>query len=397
MTAKILCVDDEPRILEAYTRYFRKEFTIDIAAGGQQGLLTLQQQGPYAVIVSDMRMPGLDGVQLLALARKYAPDTVRVMLTGHADIKAAIDAVNEGSIFRFLTKPCPPDVFGDTLSSALDQYRLIKAEHEILNHTLNGSVRMLTDVLSVVSPLAFRRASRLRVYVRHIVEQLRFPNVWEFELAAMLSQLGCITIPADILEKVFAGSPLTSEEATIYADHPRLAYELIAHIPRIAMIGQIVANQQKTFKELASPGLDDVVAMGAQMLKVAIDFDQLISRGESVSGAIGRLRQSPDIYNPVVVVALDGVEVDQVGGRIKQVALRQLSAGMVLQEDVKAAGGMLLLAKGQEVTTALIACLRRFADTVGVVEPITVGVPDETGPLIPMPAAAGRKESVLCH
>ena len=375
MTANILCVDDEPRILEAYVRYFRKQFAIEIAVHGEEGLRLIQEKGPYAVVVSDMRMPDIDGVQFLTLVRKLAPDTVRMMLTGHADIEAAMAAVNEGNIFRFMTKPCPPDVLGSALSAALEQHRLIMAEREVLNHTLNGSVQVLTEVLSIVRPLAFRRASRLQAYVRHIVEQLRFPNRWEFELAAMLSQLGCITVPVEILEKVYEGIPLCPDEASVYADHPRLAYDLIAKIPRIAIIGQIVVNQQKTFQELASPGLNDIVAMGAQMLKVAIDFDHLVSRGASASAAISKLRQQRDIYNPVVVAALDGVEVGTFGMSVRQVRVEHLMVGMVTHEDVRSKDGLLLFAKGQEITTAALACLRRFADTIGVAGPITVDIP----------------------
>ena len=104
MHEKILFVDDEPAVLEGYKRALHKEFQPDTAVGAQEALTTIAKNGPYAVVVSDMRMPDMDGVQLLSRISTISPTTVRVMLTGHADLQSAIGAVNEGRIFRFLTR-----------------------------------------------------------------------------------------------------------------------------------------------------------------------------------------------------------------------------------------------------------------------------------------------------
>ncbi|NIQ03497.1 MAG: response regulator, partial [Nitrospinaceae bacterium] len=94
----------------------------------------------FAVVVSDMRMPDMDGIQFLSRVREHYPQTVRMMLTGYADVKTAMNAVNEGNIFRFMTKPCPPEVFEKVLSAGIEQYRLITAERDLLERTLKGSV-----------------------------------------------------------------------------------------------------------------------------------------------------------------------------------------------------------------------------------------------------------------
>jgi len=106
---KILCVDDEPNVLKAYKRGLRSNFAIDIATSGGEALQFIESRGPYAVIVSDMRMPQMNGIELLNTVKQCAPDTVRIMLTGNADQQTAIDAVNPGEIFRFLNKPCQPE------------------------------------------------------------------------------------------------------------------------------------------------------------------------------------------------------------------------------------------------------------------------------------------------
>src|ERR1700723_1249547 len=99
MTQKILFVDDEPSVLEGYKRMLGRDLPIDTAVGGTLGLAAIAERGPYAVVISDMRMPQMDGAKFLARVRDLAPATVRLALTGYADIETAMSAVNEGSIF----------------------------------------------------------------------------------------------------------------------------------------------------------------------------------------------------------------------------------------------------------------------------------------------------------
>ena len=103
MKEKILCVDDESSALEGYQRILHGQFEVSTAVSGAQGLAILQKWGPFAVVISDMRMPGMNGAEFLALVRERAPETVRMLLTGYSDMNAAIDAVNRGRILQFLT------------------------------------------------------------------------------------------------------------------------------------------------------------------------------------------------------------------------------------------------------------------------------------------------------
>jgi response regulator RpfG family c-di-GMP phosphodiesterase len=163
---------------------------VQTAQSPELGLQTVAEKGPFAVVVSDFRMPGMNGIQFLAEVKRANPDTVRIMLTGQADLTTAILAVNEGSIFRFLTKPCPTGTLTAALDSAMEQHRLITSERELLEQTLHGSVKMLTEVLSLVSPAAFSHACLVRKYVTHMATHLNLSSIWEFELAAMLCELG---------------------------------------------------------------------------------------------------------------------------------------------------------------------------------------------------------------
>src|SRR6478609_5248404 len=142
MPEQILLVDDDRNILSGYRRNLRGEFLIDTAQGGQEALELLEKKGPYALVISDMRMPGMDGIAFLSKLKAMSPDTVRVMLTGNADTETAIEAINEGSIFRFLNKPCSKEILAKTITAGLVQYRLVTAEKQLLEQTLSGCLQV---------------------------------------------------------------------------------------------------------------------------------------------------------------------------------------------------------------------------------------------------------------
>lgn len=130
MIDKVLFVDDEHLILDGYKRMLRGEFKVDTAVGGEQGLTSIRDRGPYAVVISDMRMPGMSGTQFLTRVRQKAPDTVRMLLTGFADIDAAMEAVIQGNVFRYLAKPCEKEVLVGAINAGVSQYRLAMVERE---------------------------------------------------------------------------------------------------------------------------------------------------------------------------------------------------------------------------------------------------------------------------
>jgi response regulator RpfG family c-di-GMP phosphodiesterase len=162
----------------------------------------------------------MNGIEFLVQVESLAPDTVRIMLTGNADQKTARDAVNQGHIFRFLTKPCPQEEMAPALRAGLNQYRLITAERDVLERTLNGSAKVLSDILAVHDAHAFGQSQRLREYMRAFAEHLKFKQTWDLELAAMLSKIGCVTIPQAVLERARAGRMLSGPEADMMARVP---------------------------------------------------------------------------------------------------------------------------------------------------------------------------------
>jgi CheY-like chemotaxis protein len=375
---KILCVDDDANILAGFQRQLRREFTMDTALGGAEALETIACRGPYAVVVSDMRMPGMDGIHFLTRVRETAPETVRMMLTGNADQQTAVDAVNEGHIFRFLTKPCPPETLAKALRAGIDQHRLITAEKELLEKTLNGSVKVLTEILSLINPIAFSRASRIQSIVRHIARELQWKDIWQLELAAMLSQIGCITVMPDVLEAVHAGEELSDTDRQRYEQHPAVASRLLANIPRLETIAQMIGRQF----EPCSPGEmaarwrpQDPVFVGAQVLKVAAEFERMLGHVKGPRAAVAHLAAHPEKWPPQIVTALQNIELPATECELRVVELHELRTRMILDEHVRASNGLLLVTKGQEVTFALLERLRNFAANGAIPSRLRVLVP----------------------
>lgn len=371
MVKRILFVDDDPRVLQAFERQFYKRFEIRTAIGPELGLQTLAADGPFATVVSDLRMPGMNGIEFLTRVRQASPDTVRVMLTGDADLSAAMAAVNEGKIFQFLTKPCPSDMLTRTLESALEQHRLITAERELLENTLRGSIGVLSEILGLVNPQAFSRAQRIRRYVLHIVETLNLPDRWQYELAAMLSQIGCVTVPPDTLDKFYKQQPLSLAEQQILSQQNQVGHSLLAKIPRLESIAQMVAEQAMPWDE---PSTVDVVKTGAQLLKVASDCDEQVMRGIPLTVVLSQMAEKLE-YRPMFVTALQKLQVDEAKSETRWLKLSQIKPGMIVGAGIYSQTGLLLLAKGQEITDSAMARLNSFASLFGVIEPISVVVP----------------------
>lgn len=159
---RVLFVDDEVSALRGYQRVLHGEFSVSTALGGEQGLAAIQANGPYAVVVSDMRMPGMNGAEFLGRVRERAPETVRMLLTGYADLQSAIQAVNQGNIFRFLTKPCEKEELVKAINQGLEQYRSTITQKEIVKKAeLIGRSQADWDAVDVQPAEEFKGPSGL--------------------------------------------------------------------------------------------------------------------------------------------------------------------------------------------------------------------------------------------
>jgi response regulator RpfG family c-di-GMP phosphodiesterase len=371
MTNKILFVDDEAAVLDGYKRILYREFDVNTAGSGDEGLALIRDQGPYAVVISDMRMPGMNGAQFLALVRREAPDTVRMLLTGYTDLDAAMDAVNEGNIFRFLTKPCEKAVLTKAINAGLDQYHLVTAERELLEKTLMGSIKVLAEVLSAASPEAFGRSTRIARYVRHLVAKLGLPSPWRFEAAAMLSQLGCVTLDSEVIKGSYVGENLSPEDRNRFAAHPQVARELLVNIPRLEpvawMIGQQLTRDTRQNDTRSPAPTDETIVLGARILRLAVAMDNLRMRGISEAGVLAKAREQRGEFGSDLIDALAGIEPETAKTELRKVSTSKLTTGMILQQEITTKTGMLVVPSGQEITQALLIKLNNLSQmgTIG--------------------------------
>jgi len=387
MNDKILFVDDDPHLLAACERNLRRKFALETAESGEIALQKIAAHGPFAVVVADRQMPGMDGIQLLSLVKERAPDTVRIMLTGNADLESAIKVVNEGNIFRFLTKPCPLDILTKAVEDAMSQYRLVIAEKELLNKTLSGSIKLLTDILSMMEPKSFGRAQTMRDIITTVTRKFSLDNDWEVHLAAMLAPIGYVTIPPETLLRSRAGEALTKVEEQMVAHVPETAARLLANIPRLEGVARVVRYQHKHYDGTGFPSdsiKGESVPLGARLLKILDDMAQLQTGGMSRSLALDEMQGRRGWYDPSLLDAVRTYYGITAAARETarptiSVEFSNLAPGMVLRSNIETKDGTLILAAGHALSDMTVEKILNFERISGIKEPIFVEAPEAAG------------------
>lgn len=371
---RVLCVDDEPNLLAALERNLLDQFDVVTATDGHAGLAALEQGPPFDVIVSDMRMPRMDGAAFLAHARERAPDTVRILLTGQADTESAIAAINHGAIFRFLCKPCPTTELVTTLQQAVELRQRTLLERELLSTTLASTIKLLTEVLSMAAPWAFQRAAMLQTCVRHVTDKLAWPDRWAVQVAAALSQIGCIGIPGDVIQRDWADDDLSAEERQLVDAHPEVAHRLLASIPRLETVAGMVRYQG------CAPPSDAPAEMarGAHLLRASLYLVRSLSRKEPLARALQNLAMLEPAIPMEIVRALGDLRLSVASGT-RKARIRELIPGWRTEQDIVSKRGMMLLAQGSELSVTAIVALRNLQAAGAIDEPILVSYGVEAG------------------
>ena len=372
MSEKVLLVDDDPNVLNGFRRQLRKQYDIQCAEGGPQALAELEQTGPYALVVSDMQMPDINGLELFRQMRNEYPDTVRIMLTGNADQGTAVNAVNQGSIFRFLNKPCETEELSSAIDAGLEQYRLVIAERELLSETLNGCIDLLNDVLGLTSPTAFGRANRLRSIIQPLTEQVPESARWQLEASAGLSQIGWVTIPQNVIEKRSRGQELKDSEEAMIRAIPGLSAQFVRTIPRLEPVSQIIELQEKLARGESDLDAEEDLLRCATLLDLVLAYDELsgrleedkaleaIQEMERFSGELElleQLRHAAKFHSHRITLPLD-----------------KLRATMILEQDIVTVEGTLVVRSGHTITDSLLVRLRNYHSNQGIAQPIHVRV-----------------------
>jgi response regulator RpfG family c-di-GMP phosphodiesterase len=373
---RVLCVDDEPNVLEGLRDVLGRSFEVSVATSAVGGLEILRgEPDAFAIVISDMRMPVMGGADFLRAARAVAPDAVRMLLTGHADLQAAIRAVNGARLFRFLTKPCEAQELLGACVAALGQHRLQTAERVLLEETLRGSVDALAEVLALANPAAFGRAGRVKELAGRLARAAEVRNRWEIEVAAMLADIGAVTLPQPTAEKVYTGARLSAAEAAMVDRVPAVTRQLLSKIPRLEGVLEIL-DQHRMLPGDAGPGGWSAIRVGARVLRIAVDYVELESQGAVRTVAVAAMRSRGRYDRPLLdmFAAVIGAEA----AVVRELTVGELRVGMTLADDARSVRGELLLARGQRVTERLVERLRNIGAD-GVREPLRVFDPEGVG------------------
>ncbi len=361
--AKVLLVDDDANLLSGLRRKLRKAYDLVTAEGPEAALDAFRNQGPFAVVVADMQMPKMNGVELLKRVAAQHPDTIRVMLTGNADQPTAAAAVNEGSVFRFLNKPCDTDSLKAVIDAAIQQHRLVTAEKQLLSQTLRGSIKLLVDLIAVVDPEAHALAMKLRERVGKLAGPLAFERPWEAEIAAMIAPLGFAVLPEEVRAKLDRPSRMSDKEKAALADAKERIAALVRNIPRLEGVATILRYQAARFDGNGAPAAEprgSNLPMASRVLHALFDLAELEATGLSVPAAVDVLRKTPGKFDPAVLDAIER-HVSPPTQRVPtDVPIRDVINGQVLVDDVLTADGRLLLRKDATITDATRAALKNY-------------------------------------
>ncbi len=376
MNKNILLVDDEYDVISAYKRNLRRYFNIFTATSGKEAIEILSNSEEIAVVVTDFRMPQMDGIELLTAVQKSFPDTIRIIITGYADLQVAITAVNRGNIFRFLTKPMPTEDLITILNDSLEFFRLKKSEKELLNKTLKGVINILIGMQQHILPYTANQLGKIREFGRKIAEILSLNINWEYDIAFMLSKLGYIIVPQEILEKVENGIELDKAELKEFNSYPEYGASFIRKIPRLENIALAIEYQNVNYNGNNSPDIkikEDNIPIIARILKVVNDFIHYSRNDVNIENAFTKMQNNSSLYDPLMMNALHLiVKGTKITNTVVSIKFRELRIGMVLARDLKDTKGNVLVKKGTEITDLTLMRLINATKVREIAEPLLV-------------------------
>ncbi|MGB1520751.1 MAG: response regulator, partial [Limisphaerales bacterium] len=241
-TRGILFVDDEPSVLESLRRVVETHYPATFAKSAKEAIEAFEQQGPFAMVISDFRMPNLNGAELLLEIRNRDPDVVTMLFTGAAGFDDVSEAVRMGQIYRLIGKPCGAKEMLQNLEDGFRQYDAIRAEKNLLEQTLNGAVSALTTILSATEPLFFGRAQRVKKLAFKLADHMGIHDQWRLELASTFAYLGYLNLPPAMQERVYHKRIVPDKVTHLIDGFPRFAADLVKKIPRLEKIGNIIIS-----------------------------------------------------------------------------------------------------------------------------------------------------------
>lgn len=375
----VLVVDDTETNVDILVDILGDDYEVAVAMDGESTLAHVALDPPDLILL-DIMMPGMDGYAVCRSlkADKKTHNIPVIFVTAMTDVQDEVEGLDLGAV-DYITKPVSPPIVRARVKTQL-KLKLAREElAELLEKTLGGSIKMLTELLTIVNPKAFSRSVRLKRLVKIMASDLNLKGLWRFELAAMLSQIGCVALPGELLDKLYNGDILTEDEQLRFQEHPRIATALLSNVPRLETVSKIISRQ---FEDV--PPIEDredfrdqaIVDVGRQLLKTALDYDRLCITGHTPEAAIARMNEKWMGIAPVLMQSLAAVlGVEQKEHNRRLITVGDILPGMIIDEDVFSESGMLLAVCGTELSVNMSQFLIHFGLKNNIREPFGVLVP----------------------
>lgn len=367
MKGKLLFVDDEESILAFHRNVFASEHEVFTSSSAAAALELLSRDNTFSVVITDLRMPGLDGISFLKQVKQLAPNSVRILLTGFASKDTTIAAVNEGDVFRILTKPITLVELKRVMQQAIQKFEIKKAEELLLEQTMRGSVGMLVDILGMANPVVFGRAAERHRMAAQICEELGVSDRWPTETAALLGNIGMLSMPQEVINRVTQGIALSESDMGHVRSQVNVGARLVNQIPRLEPVAEAIALQYKNYDGSGDPDehriAGDAIPFGARVLRVINEYENLLTLGYATDRVWETLRERIRFFDKGVLAALEKFAgPDGIDKTIVKVSLRSLEEGYTLAQDIYNTDSVLVVREGVVISEYLLKRLRNFAD-----------------------------------
>ncbi|MEK7879419.1 MAG: HD domain-containing phosphohydrolase, partial [candidate division NC10 bacterium] len=407
MNPKVLLVDDEASVLSALQRLLRKESLEVVPCTAPEEALRMVETGGYAVVLSDQRMPGMDGPHFLEKVREISPDTVRILLTGHADVEAATEAINRGAVYRFLTKPWDDAQLCQVMREAVAQFQLVSENkrlqtltsrqnlelkdlnqnlenkvqertkeisglHQRMEQSFLATVRVLAELAELHSTVIGSHAKRVAALPKDVAERMDISGkeLFLMEIAATLHDVGKVALPPEILNKPEASLSRTETEAL--RRHAAQGEMIVAMVPDMAEAAKIIRHHHEQFDGGGYPDRlkRQAIPLGSRVIAAVDAYDKALNarahfESATPEKALQFVRSKcPEKFDPDVVAAiaecLGDSQLAWGEGTEVEVRPKDLQAGMVLSREMRTARGLLLLPKDSALTQEHLARIQNY-------------------------------------
>jgi len=375
----ILVVDDTPENIDLLQEILAPTYLVRAATSGLRALEIACGAAPPDLILLDIMMPGMDGYQVLQRLRKdeIAKHIPVLFVTTLTEMESEERGFELGCQ-DYLAKPVNAVLVRARVKTHLEQYRLLRTERELLEKTLKGALAMALEMLSLLDPVSFEVARRMGELAERLARKLKMESPWELDLAAVLSQIGAVTIPEPVLAKVRAGTVLTTAERDMFSRIPEIGYNLIRNIPRMEQVAELVYYSQKNYNGTGFPPdavAGDDIPLGARILRVAFDFLVQVPLTGSPARAVNEMLTRASWYDQTVLLALKEVLHDlarEERPAPAPITLAQLRPGQMLAEPAASVDGRIFIQTGTVLGVSHIEKLRNIARLTRLKEPFLI-------------------------